>query len=146
MSPYARPDTDTHVGNYEDEAAGTTDIYESIDETSPSDVDYIISPAAPSSEPYVCALSTVTDPKIGTGHVIRFRYAKSLALGNQIDLVVQLRQGYVSEGSLGTLIKAWTYTDISDTLTTAEETLSEGEADAITNYSDLFLRFVFNEV
>jgi hypothetical protein len=145
MSPFARPNADAHVGNFEDQAAGTTDIYQSIDEDTPSDSDYIVSPSEPSSEPYVCGLSTVTDPEAATGHIVRYRYAKNVTGGNQIDLSVELREGYVSEVSQGTLIASWAHTDISATAVTQAQTLSASEANAITDYADLFLRFVFDE-
>ena len=144
MTQYLRPNADTYIGNYEDQAAGTTNIYQSIDEVSPSDADYVISPVSPSSEIYVCGLSTAADPESPANHVVRYRYAKSTASGDQIDLVVQLREGYVDEGTPGTLIASWSHTDVSATAATAEQTLSSGEANSITDYSDLFLRFVFN--
>ena len=143
MTQYLRPDADTYIGNYEDEAAGTSDIFEAIDEVSPSDADYIASPLLPSSEVYVCALSSVEDPLSSSSHVIKYRYAKSV-VGDQIDLIVELREGYTNEGSKGTLVKQWTHTDISTTPTTASKTLSSGEADSITDYADLFLRFVYD--
>lgn len=147
MAQFARPSADTdNTGAWVDEAAGSVTIYDGIDETSPSDVDYIESPANPSSAAYTTALTTIEDPVSSTGHTVRIRYAKNAAGGGQINLTVQLRQGYVSEASQGTQIAQWTYTDISNTLTTAVETLSAGEADAITNYGSLFLRFVATQV
>ncbi len=144
MTQYLRPDADTYIGNYEDQAAGTSDIFEAIDEVSPSDADYIISPETPSNEVYTCALSSVEDPLSSANHVVKYRYRKNNPTGDQIDLVVELREGYVNEGSPGTLIKGWTHTDIGDTAATATQTLSAGEAASITDYSDLFLRFDFN--
>ncbi len=146
MAQFGRPSADTLIGNYEDQAAGTTNIYQSIDESVASDADYITSPSAPSSEVYVCALSTLEDPVSSSGHIQRVRYAKSAAGGSQINLTVELRQGYASEVSQGTLIATHSYTDISDTYTTGAETLTAGEADAITDYTDLYLRFVFTQV
>lgn len=146
MAQFGRPNADTRLGNYQDQAAGTTNIYQSIDETSPSDADYITSPSAPSSEVYVCALSTLEDPVSSSGHIQRVRYAKSASGGSQINLTVELRQAYVSEGSQGTQIATHSYTDISSTYTTGSETLTAGEADAITNYGSLFYRFVFTQV
>jgi hypothetical protein len=145
VTQYGRPSADTYLGNWEDEAAGTTNIYDGIDEVTPSDADYIVSDSAPSTSPYVCKLTTVTDPATSSGHIVRYRYGKDAAGGAQIDIVVQLREGYVNEGTPGTLIKAWTHTNVSDTLTTAAQTLSAGEADSITDYSDLFLRFTADQ-
>lgn len=147
MAQFGRPSADTNnPGSYVDQAAGSVNIYQSIDEVSASDADYIETPSAPSSAVFVTALSTLEDPLSSSNHVLRYRYAKSAAGGAQIDLTVQLRQGYVNEGTPGTLIATRTHTNISDTVTQENYTLSAGEADAITNYGSLFLRFVFNQV
>lgn len=146
MPQYGRPSADTSIGTYTDQSAGTTNIYTAINESSPSDADYIRSVLAPSAAPYVTKLTDLEDPISSSGHVVRYRYGKSAAGGAQIDLVVQLRQGYVNEGSPGTLIKEWTHTNISDSFTTATQTLSGGEADSITDYTSLYLRFVATQV
>ena len=145
MAQFGRPSADTTIGNYEDELGGTTDIFQSIDETSPSDSDFITSEFAPSSSPYVTALSTVTDPNVSTGHTVRYRARKDPSTGAQVDLTVELRQGYVSEGSQGTLIATDSQVDLPTSFTTFSFVLSGGEADAITDYSDLFLRFVADQ-
>lgn len=147
MAQFARPDNDfNNPGSWTDEAAGSTNIFQSIDETSPSDADYIQSPLAPSTAIYVARLSDIEDPVSSTGHVLRTRYAKNSAGGAQIDIVNQLREGYVNEGSPGTLIVARTFTDVSETFTTDAYTLSAGEADSITDYTDLFMRMTANQV
>lgn len=146
MPQFGRPSTDTTREAWTDHAAGTTNIFQAIDETSPSDADYVQSALAPTSDAYVTKLTSVEDPLSSTGHVVRYRYAKNAAGGAQIDLTVQLRQGYTNEGSPGTLIKEWTHTNIGETLTTASQTLSGAEADSITDYGDLYLRFVANQV
>lgn len=146
FAQFGRPSADTFIGTWTDDGGGTTNIYTTIDETSASDVDYIESVQAPSSTPYVTALTTLEDPVSSTGHIVRVRYGKDAAGGSQINLDVELRQGYVNEGTPGTLIASWSYTDISDTLTTASETLTGPQADSITDYSDLALRFVANQV
>lgn len=146
MPQFGRPSADTSIGAYTDQAAGTTNIFQSIDETSPSDADYIQSALAPSSAPYVTKLSNLEDPLSSSNHVVRYRYAKSAAGGAQINLTVQLRQGYVNEGTPGTQIAEWTHTDIAETFTTAAQTLSGAEADAITDYTSLYLRFVATQV
>jgi hypothetical protein len=145
MAQLASPDADVVNQGYTGEDADVTDIFAHIDEAIANDNDYIQSGTAPSSDVYTCHLSDVTDPVSSSDHVIRYRYRKSATSGSQIDLTVQLRQGYVNEGALGTLIKQWTHSDISASPTGASNTLSGGEADAITDYTDLFLRFSFNQ-
>jgi hypothetical protein len=74
------------------------------------------------------------------------RRAKDAAGGDTITLTVELRQGYVNEGAPGTLIATvMNAVTIDETWTTTTYNLSAGEADAITNYADLFLRFVANK-
>ena len=145
MAQFGRPSADTTIGNWEDELGGTASIFQSIDETSPSDSDFVTSEFAPSSSPYVTKLSSVTDPNVSTGHTVRYRARKDPSTGAQIDLIVELRQGYVSEGSQGTLIATDTEVNLPTSFTTFAFTLSSGEADSITDYSSLFLRFVADQ-
>lgn len=143
MAQTARPIADTHIGSYVNEADAGTDLYLSIDESSVDDGDFIESGVAPVDDPYVCQLGPLTDPVSSTGHIVRYRYKKSGSAG--IDLTVELREGYASEASPGTLIASWSHTSISTSFVTAAQTLTAGEADAITDYADLYLRFVFNQ-
>jgi|OpeIllAssembly_1097287.scaffolds.fasta_scaffold00157_8 hypothetical protein len=147
MAQFGRPSTDTTIGTYTDQAAGTTNIYTTIDETVASDTDYIRSVTDPSSAAYVTKLTSVTDPVSSSGHTIRARMGTDVASGgNQINATVELRQGYVSEGSQGTLIATLTQNNISQgSFTDYSLGLTTTEADSITNYADLFLRVVMNK-
>lgn len=146
MPQFGRPSTDTYNGDgwLEDDNTATS-IFSEIDESVSDDADYIKSVVAPTSDAYVTKLTTLEDPLSSTGHIVRYRYRKNAAGGAAVDLTVQLRQGYVNEGTPGTLIKQWVHTDISDTFSTAAQTLSGGEADSITDYANLYLRFVANQ-
>ncbi|MCC2626388.1 MAG: hypothetical protein K0S14_38 [Thermomicrobiales bacterium] len=146
MAQFARPIADLVNQSWTEDDGTTTDLFDQIDESSFDDADYVQSALAPTSDVYAVDLGTLEDPVSSTGHVIRYRYKKSAASGAQVDLTVQLRQGYVNESSLGTLIEEWVHTDISDTITAAAQTLGATEADSITNYADLQLRFVANQV
>lgn len=146
MPQFARPDADTTIGNFQDQAGGVTSIFATIDEVSPSDADYIRSPVSPISEVYVCRLSDVTDPVSSSGHIMRMRTATDLAAQEVLDFTQQLRMTYVSEGSQGTLIATQSRNGISSTtFTTSSYTLSGAEADAITDYNALFFRFLVNK-
>jgi hypothetical protein len=147
MAQFARPDADTTIGNYTTQAGGTSSLFATIDEVSASDADYVRSPTDPVNEAYVCRLSDVTDPLSSTGHVLRVRAGTDQATGgNQINLTAQLRQGYVSEASQGTLIATLSQTNITaGGFTTYSVTLSGAEADAITDYTALFVRIVMNK-
>lgn len=146
MPQYARPSADTSIGTYTDNAGGTTNIYTTIDESSANDADFIRSVVSPSSAPYVCALSSVTDPALSTGHVMRMRTSTDQDAQEVLDFTQQLRQGYTNEGSPGTLIASQSRTGVSSTTwTDSSYTLSAGEADSITNYASLYYRFVVNK-
>ena len=147
MAQFARPSADTNnPGTYTDQAGGGTNIYTTIDETAYSDADYIRSTLNPASAVYVTELTNLEDPVSSAGHTLRVRYAKDVTGGGQINLTVQLRQGYVSEVTLGALIAERTFTNIGITFTTDAYTLTAGEADAITDYTSLFLRTVATQV
>lgn len=144
MTDYGRPDSDGYVGNYEDQDGGTTDLYQAIDEVTPSDADHIESSNSPSSDPYVCGLSTLSSIESDRSHRVRYKYAKTSSGAEQVDLTVELREGYTDEASKGTLIASWSHTDIAATTTNARQTLTDAEVGSITDYADLWLRFVFD--
>jgi hypothetical protein len=146
MAQFGRPSTDTTRDNWEEDDGTTTNIFDQIDESSADDNDYIRTVLAPTSDVYVTKLTTIEDPVSSSGHVFRYRYRKDAAGGAQINLVVELRQGYTNEGSPGTLIATATHNNIAETITAGSITLSGGEADSITNYADLYFRFVANQV
>lgn len=147
MAQFLRPDNDfNNPDSWQDDGGGGANIYQAIDEEVAADGDYIQSPLNPSSDVYVARLSDGQDPALSTDHNLRVRYAKSAAGGAQIDVTVELREGYVNEGSQGSLIKQRVYSDVSDSFVTDEYGLSAGEADSITDYTDLFMRFVSNQV
>ena len=148
MQQFGRPSADTlNPGSYVDEAAGAVNIFNSIDEVVPSDADFIQTPVGPTGGPvYVTKYSTLEDPQSSSGHILRNRYAKDASGGAQIDAVFELREGYVSEVSQGTLIVSRSFPNISDVFAQDDYTLAGAEADAITDYTDLFLRVAFTQV
>lgn len=146
MAQFARPSADTLIDNWEDEAGGGTNLYTHIDEVSADDVDFLRTVVQPTNDVYVTKLTAVTDPVSSTGHTIRWRYKKDIAGGGSVTIVMNLRQDYVDESSQGTLIKSFTSGNISDTWTTGQVTLTPGEADLITDYTNLYLRFLGNVI
>jgi hypothetical protein len=145
MAQFGRPSTDTTRDNWEEDDGGTTDIWDQIDETAADDGDFIRTGLTPTSDVYVTKLTSVEDPVSSSGHVVRYRYGKQTTGGDQIDITVQLRQGYTNEGAPGTLIAAQTHTDVAVVWVAGSFTLSGAEADSITDYADLYLRFVGNK-
>ena len=146
MAQFGRPSADTSIGDYTDELGGVTNIYTGIDEVAAEDVEFVRSIIDPVAAPYATALTSLSDPLSSTGHIIRWRRQKDVALGATVNLTVQLRQGYVSEATPGTLIAEKATVAVPDAWADDSLTLSAAEADAITNYPSLALRFVSDQV
>jgi hypothetical protein len=147
MAQFARPDADTYNGDgWTEDDNDTTNMFAEVDESSADDADYVRSPTSPSNDVVVFRLSDVADPGLSTGHVLRVRNSVDQASQETIDFTFELRQGYTNEGSPGTLIASTTRTGVTSTSwTTTSYTLSGGEADAITDYTDLFVRIKANK-
>lgn len=129
----ARPSSDQSIGNWEDEGGATTDLYQSIDEETASDSDYIQSEINPSTSSCQVTLQNLTDPESSSGHIVRYRYRKDND-NSTIDITVRLKQG-------GTTIASQTHNGVSTTWTDGSFTLTGGEADNITDYTDLRIEF-----
>lgn len=136
MAQFARPSADTVRTAWTDEAGGTTNIYTGIDEVSAEDTEYIKTPAPPGTNEFETLLTAVTDPVSSTGHVMRWRRRKQPASGSDdVNLTVRLLEGT-------TQITSQADNTIPGSFTDTSYTLSAGEADAITDYSNLRLEFV----
>lgn len=133
MAQFARPDNDDSIGVYTDEGAGTTNIFQSIDETSFSDSDFILAVVGGTPVVYIGGFSTTTDPAVSTGHILRWRYRKNTAAGRTIEAKLEIRVGT-------TVIVTRTFSDVSATFTQDDYTLLGAEADNISDYSDLNFR------
>jgi hypothetical protein len=138
------PTADSVDGAWTTDSGGTA-LAAAVDETTASDADYIRSETAPAASSCRLKLGSGTDPVSSTGHVIRWRVGKDSTGAPQVDVRVQLRQGGGNTVGAGTLIAEFTRTNV-DALTTYAETLSGGEADAITDYSDLYVEIRANQV
>jgi hypothetical protein len=132
-----RPDADDSISDWTDEADGTVNIFNSIDETAFSDSDYIKSPV-PAGTTARFRLSNPTTGKVLVDPVIiRYRFKKTTA--DDQELVVSLKQNT-------TLIATWTHTGggLTESFQTAEQTLSAGELATITDFDALFIEFQAN--
>ena len=87
-------------------------------------------PNNPSQEIIRTALASVTDPASSSGHIFRTRNAKTNSGGRQIDVVIRLLES-------GTIRASQPFTNIGTTYTNRTDTLTSGEADAITDYTVL---------
>jgi hypothetical protein len=136
-----RPSADSYTGQWTTRAGGASNLYQTIDEAAPNDDDYMQSEAAPASSPVVVKLQAGQDPQVSADHRLHYRYQR-LGETPTINLTVELRQGYASEASLGTLIGSWQHNAIGASVAQADQTLTAEQADSITSYGDLYLRFV----
>ena len=141
----ARPSADITLGGWAPELAGSpsfagspSELYPMIDEAVTDDIDFIQSSGRPSNDLCEVRLQTLTDPSSSDDHEIRYRYQKDIA-GAAIDLEVKLMDG-------GTTIATWNHTNISTEIVEARQTLSGAQADNITDYGNLRLRFGANQV
>lgn len=134
MAQFARPSSD--ITNN-----GFSGGFAAIDEASPSDADRWIGNNN-QADTLEVLLSSVNDPTSSSGHTFRYRIAKSDedgatpdGGGNAVTITASLWQG-------GTQIATDTAKTAGGTWTQYAFALSGAEADAITNYADLRLRFV----
>jgi hypothetical protein len=130
-SQFAAPTSDISAGNWLRSSDNTgTGLYTMIDEpTTYSDTDYVYVNSDSTME---VKFASVSDPATSTGHKVRYRIK-----GNGVaTITVSLRQGTDTE------IASWSHTTASTTTTSYEQTLTGGQADSITDYADLRLRFV----
>lgn len=150
MAQYATPSADQTDGNWVDQGASNVDMYLDIVPGTPGsigagdDTTYITSEANPSASACEFDLSTIEDPASSTGHIMRWRRQKSATGGGVINMTVELRQG--STGGNGTLINSFADNTLPDAFATTTDTLTGGEADTITDYSDLQIRFIATQV
>lgn len=128
---YVVPQQDSLTGTWTNELGNVTNLYQSIDDTSVNDLDYIESVDDPSDDIYKTKIETVSDPNTDELHQIYYRYRKSAA-GGSLHIRVRLLQG-------STEIASWTHTGISTDWVTQTQSLSTGQVGQITDYSDLYL-------
>ena len=150
MAQYATPSADQTDGTWVDQAASNVDMYLDIVPGTPGtigagdDTTYITSEANPSASACEFDLSTIEDPASSTGHIMRWRRQKSATGGGVINLTVELRMA--STGGNGTLINTFADNTLPDAFATTTDTLTGGEADTITDYADLQIRFIATQV
>ena len=139
MTQYARPDSDVSDGSWVNQAGSNTNLYQSIDESGgEDDSDYVISTdSSSSSDTMEVGLSDISDPQGSSSHTVKYRAKGSDPSGSYgiPSLTVSLRQG-------STQIATSTNSSLTTFFVDYTFTLSSSEANAITDYSDLRLRFV----
>lgn len=142
-----RPTVDTYRDNgfpneWVTHLNGTTSLFAEIDEAYNDTADFIKMWTGATADPVVVfKISSVPTPVLRTNHAIVL-WAKYLAAGaGTTNLLVELREGYVSEGSQGTLI--FSHAIFHTLITTSfQEFRFNGDGSAITDYSNLYFRVV----
>lgn len=132
MAQFARPDSNVTQTSF-------TGGFAEIDEAVASDTDFAYGDNNTAAELEV-GLSNVSDPASSTGHIFRYRIAKTNngtvdGGGNAVTVTARLMQG-------ATQIATDTAKTADGTWTQYAYTLSAAEADAITDYNDLRLEFL----
>ena len=129
---FARPSADVSAGLYT-----TTPLWEKLDDvTADDDTTEILSannPVESDGTGFEVRLSALSDPQTSSGHTLRFRAQKQTG-GRTLDVSCRLYQGTTAISPVRTL------TNLGTTYTTHTYTLAAGEADAISDYSDLRMR------
>ena len=135
MVQVSRPDNDDAIGVWLDEGGGTP-LFDSIDEVTPSDTDFIESDNSPAvGETCEIGMSPITDPAVSSGYNLRWRYAKSASGGRNIEIRLALREGT-------TVIVERIFTLISNSFVQDNYLLSAGEADNISDHGNLNVRCI----
>jgi hypothetical protein len=132
VDQFVSPISDVTLGSWT-----PTPLYPNIDEATVDDSNYITSGSNPVSDVCEVAFDILNDPSVSTGHIVYYRYRKAGNAGKQVDLQVDLVQGT-------TVIATWTHTDIGVGIQQKSQTLTGTQADSITDYTDLRLRFTAN--
>ena len=133
---YARPSSDTDV------PAGWNGLFEDINEVVPDNSDFGWSDDG-LSDTYETKLSSVTDPISSIAHIVSVNFSKSdggvagSTSGSESTVTISLYQGI-------TLIQLLASSITLGVWTRGDYTLSGGNTDNITDYSDLRVRFVFS--
>ena len=136
MTQYARPDTDRTDGSWLNSAGNNTNLYSYVDETSVNDSDYIQSiDSSASADTVELGLGNVTDPENAANHTVFYRARVSAGMmGGTPDLTIALFQG-------GSQIATKTDSGVTTSFSDDNLNLSTSEANAITDYGDLRIKF-----
>lgn len=128
---FLRPTTDITDGSWLNELGSNVNLYASVDEGQPYDnTDYIESGALPDTTEL--RITSSGDPAASDYHTVQYALAKQGTSTLNLDV-------YLMEGT--TQIAHWTDVDIPATETLYQHTLSGAEADSITDYTNLRIRF-----
>ena len=141
MTQYDRPTSDISTGSWTDEGSVDNDnnLYTSLDEVSQGGDDSYVSGTSGAGT-FEAKLGNLTDPVGNTSHIVHI-YGEGVGSGGpeKVDLYL-----YEGAGLIATIANNWApgrsaYADVN-------YTLSSGEADSISNYTDLRVRVVEDSI
>ena len=132
MAQFLRPSSDVTTTNWT-RSSGTNAYYTYIDETTASSADYVQTQSQGSD--LEVGLSTVDDPVSSADHIVRVQVWSLGSGGPERHTIILLEGGT----TIATVVSTGSLPRNSPTEITY--TLSGAEADSITDYSDLRLRF-----
>ena len=148
MPQIIRPDASTtrvppSSHNFVPAVRGQATMHGCMDEAAPIAADYTECLPGSIDDVLVVGLGDpTTTPTSDFNHIIRFCASKDASGGASVGFICELRQAYVSESSLGTLVASFAGDNIPSTVDTYfRYRLTEAEAALITDYTDLQLRF-----
>jgi len=124
---------DTLNSIWYDQNGGTIDIFQSIDEPSADDNDYIRTDDNPTAATYEGNVQPVEDPLRSDGHILRLRHLKTGSRAATITATLFQAGGDVA---------SFQVSPTQDTAITTAYTLTGAEADSIVDYTRLKIRFV----
>lgn len=128
------PNIDVTTDNWTTDLGSVVDLWAAIDESSPSDTDYLRSPAGPlAANVYETRLEGGIDPGTDNDHILHYRINKNVA-GGTGNIDVGLYQG-------ATPIETFNHVNISSTFTTFNQAMTPANVANITDYNDLRIRF-----
>jgi hypothetical protein len=134
----AAPASDqANPGAWVDESSASTNLFSKVNEITADDLGFVQSPVDPANAAVEFKLASLGDPNLSGGHSVSYRYQKDVAAGKTIDLTVELRQGAVVKATQ-------TVVNIANGWITGVLQLTTTQADSITDYSDLRIRFNAN--
>jgi len=130
MAQFATPDSDISAGLWEP-IGGESTLFDAVNGA--TDSDYI---EALNGENTTCelGLTPITDPAVSTGHILRVRL-QGTGSGGPERLMIQLFEGATQRAASPNLVSRGSWS-------TQTYTLTAGEADSITDYSDLRVKLV----
>lgn len=93
MPQFSRPIADVSAGSWTTDTGASTNLYQTLDESSFSDADYVQSSTTSDPDELIISMRPFADPAVNTGHVVRLREWKDSASGDVRDLDVIVEAG-----------------------------------------------------